>query len=738
MSASLNSPLRRRPLACVRCRRRKVRCDGGTPACSNCARAGVECFEGTPGSAVSKSRLQYLENRVRELEARDEIDPSANIRTQPTQWRQEDHHSCVSPTQVPQQDVRHLGPARAIHLADAQSPLSRTAQTDDTPGASPAVSSSSRITRDQPLAHEVGLLSLTNASDPKYLGPSSGVTFARLIYESVPQSQGLPLAYSRQNDQDPGLNDPSQGPVLCEALQVDLPSMAECQQYAEMYFAASTFYPFISQDVFYTLLGQVFRLSKTSTWESRLPVKLALAQVFLVFSLGARSLEIKLSGTFGSRELFATGMSYGTQIKLHDSIEGVQILLLLVQHSFYSPEGLNAWYLLHTILASCLDLGLQRRDNSSKENEPLYQRNIRHLRSAIFWSAYSMDRTLTTILGRPLTLRDEAIDREFPGFDNNDEVEEAATCWDRNPSAQEATSISGRAPTSYTACIYSLRFDRIVAEIKLMLYRVSRSPSRFPWPTDVSAWQQEAQRACAALLQEVQDHQPGRLQSGSNPLSGVAVQRLELKYHQCIMLLYRPSPQMPRPGLDAVQECFTSAMEIIAIYADLHRFSNMECSWLSAHSIFVASITVLYCVWTYPVVRGTTPMDVCLKRAELALQLLSFLGQTWTVAQEAGQKLAKLVRSTSEAYDAMTGAPAEPQSLDGTAWTGNDPTGFAQRNQDRTYPAQEGSAMNPPPADGKSFLIDELGILRDLFDLGWLDDVPDGNQSFFGLQTDMA
>ena len=124
-----------------------------------------------------------------------------------------------------------------------------------------------------------------------------------------------------------------------------------------------------------------------------------------------------------------------------------------------------------------------------------------------------MDRTLTTILGRPLTLRDEAIDREFPGFDSNDEVEEAATYWDRNPNSREAGPIPGQTPTSYTACIYSLRFDRIVAEIKLMLYRVSRSPSRFPWPADVGAWQQEAQRACVALLQEVQDHQPGRLRS---------------------------------------------------------------------------------------------------------------------------------------------------------------------------------------------------------------------------------
>ncbi|KAB8231324.1 transcription factor domain-containing protein [Aspergillus alliaceus] len=724
MPATVHSPARRRPLACVRCR--KVRCDGGTPACSNCARAGVECFEGTPGSAVARSRLQYLENRVRELE---QIEPTASPRPQ-------QQHTNSPPTQLAHHGFRHHH--HSINVNDPQSPLGRTTQTHITSGASPAVSASSRITRDQPLAHEVGLLSLTNASDPKYLGPSSGITFARLIYESVPQSQGLPLAYARQNQHEQGLNVPARSPVPSEVVQVDLPSMAECQQYAETYFAASTFYPFISQDVFYTLLGEVFRLNKTSTWESRLPVKLALAQVFLVLSLGARFLETKLAGDFGSRKLFTAGMGYGTQIQLHDSIEGVQILLLLVQHSFYSPEGLNAWYLLHTIIASCLDLGLQRRDNNNKEKESLNQRNIRHLRSAIFWSAYSMDRTLTTILGRPLTLRDEALDREFPGFDDNAEVEEAAIHWGRKGHYENAAPIGPAPLTSYAACVYSLRFDRIIAEIKLMLYRVSRSPSRFPWPTDVSAWQQEAQRACIVLLKEVQDQQPGRLPRGSGPLSGVTVQRLELKYHQCIMLLYRPSPQILRPSLNAIQACFTSAMKTIAIHADLHRFSNMECSWLSAHSIFVASITVLYCVWTTPAVRGTTPMDVCIKRAEVALQLLSFLGQTWTVAQEAGQKLAKLINSTKEAHDAVPASVSTSgHQPDSNTSIRNDPTISAQRSSvDGTYPDQGESSI--PPVDGKSFLIDELGILRDLFDLGWLDDVSDGNQSFFGAEMDVS
>lgn len=192
-----------------------------------------------------------------------------------------------------------------------------------------------------------------------------------------------------------------------------------------------------------------------------------------------------------------------------------------------------------------------------------------------------MDRTLTTILGRPLTLRDEAIDREFPGLDNNDDVESAATHWDQTNPQDEAVPEQqppGLAPTPYTACIYSLRFDRIVAEIKLMLYRVSRSPSRFPWPTKVTAWQREAQNACVSLLREAQNQQQGPVLNNLGTLSGVSLQRLELKYHHCIMLLYRPSPQIPQPSTEAIQACFSSAMDIISIYADLHRFLNMECS----------------------------------------------------------------------------------------------------------------------------------------------------------------
>ncbi len=229
---------------------------------------------------------------------------------------------------------------------------------------SPANSLSSQITRHQPLAHEVGLLSLSNTTDPKYLGPSSGVTFARLIYESAPQSQGLPLSFLREQEQQQHTVNQKQAAPAADITPINLPPLADCQQYADAFFDATPFFPFISQDAFYQLLDQAQHFNDTTKWNSILPIKLASAQLLLILSLGARFLETRLGADYSSRDLFLSGMEHCAHLNLPESVEGVQVLLLMVLHSFYNPEGLNAWYLLHTIIASCLDLGLQRRDSS--------------------------------------------------------------------------------------------------------------------------------------------------------------------------------------------------------------------------------------------------------------------------------------------------------------------------------------------------------------------------------------
>lgn len=179
-----------------------------------------------------------------------------------------------------------------------------------------------------------------------------------MIYESAPQSQGLSL--NLNHNFCPTASEKAHRKSTQPA---SLPSPAECQQYAEAYFEVAMFLPFMAHDEVFALLEDVQNYNETGLWNQALLVPLAFTQVLLLLSLGARLLETKLKADFNSNGLLAAGMRYGSQIQLHDSTEGVQALLLMTLNSFYNPEGLNAWYLLHTFIASCLDLGLQRSNN---------------------------------------------------------------------------------------------------------------------------------------------------------------------------------------------------------------------------------------------------------------------------------------------------------------------------------------------------------------------------------------
>lgn len=146
---------------------------------------------------------------------------------------------------VPPQQTRNIAPDVSLGYT-ATSGQSEAAHAIDTPAASV---SESHIGPEQPLAHNVGLLSLGNASsDPKYLGPSSGVSFARLIYAAAPQTQGLPASISPVSAQ--GL-DSSNEPVVC----VPLPRIAQMHRFVDSYLEAfNHLYPFLKREYIHDLI----------------------------------------------------------------------------------------------------------------------------------------------------------------------------------------------------------------------------------------------------------------------------------------------------------------------------------------------------------------------------------------------------------------------------------------------------------------------------------------------------
>jgi hypothetical protein len=235
---------------------------------------------------------------------------------------------------------------------------------------------------------------VTAGQDPRYVGPSSGYSFAKLVIANARPPRQHEYLPDSCNLQATSLLDKETFRIP----PAKMPSNIEhCIQLSAAYWENLHFqYPFLHKPTHMKLIDQVLN-SETNS-----PV--ATFQVYMVLAISTTILSRRVKAPLSSEGYCVTAMTYFDQVQLEGSLEGLQCLLLLQMYALHNPSlGLNVWYLSYQCIASVLDLGLQRDVRAGKNLSFLTQ----EMRTRIFWSVYSLDRTLATIMGRPIGLRDE-------------------------------------------------------------------------------------------------------------------------------------------------------------------------------------------------------------------------------------------------------------------------------------------------------------------------------------------
>lgn len=144
--------------ACLRCRMRKTRCDQRFPSCSSCLKANVECvgIDAATGREIPRSYVSHLEDRVAYLEL--QLQKHGIVYDQQT--------SSLLP-----------GPSTFTSQPNAlpSEPISLKSDSED------------RKVEVDNIMSGVKLVSVRAASIPplSYLGSSSGLSFARLLFTAV-------------------------------------------------------------------------------------------------------------------------------------------------------------------------------------------------------------------------------------------------------------------------------------------------------------------------------------------------------------------------------------------------------------------------------------------------------------------------------------------------------------------------------------------------------------------------
>lgn len=242
------------------------------------------------------------------------------------------------------------------------------------------------------LSHEIGLVSLGTNQDPRYIGPSSGYFLARVMLNSASRSSELSNRASRD------LPFPTQ---LVEAVQGPLPlpprEMARqlCDAYFEMIHPQ---YPILHQPTFLNMIDQVYSQDA--------PDPIVRFQAYMVLAIGASILSGRLKARIPGESYCLSALQGFNDLNVENSLQGMQCLLLLLIFTIHNPYmRLNVWYLNYHCLASLLDMGLQRNISARASGISLLEQEMR---TRIFWVTLTMDRTIATMMGRPVGIRDEA------------------------------------------------------------------------------------------------------------------------------------------------------------------------------------------------------------------------------------------------------------------------------------------------------------------------------------------
>ncbi|GAP83341.1 putative zn 2cys6 transcription factor [Rosellinia necatrix] len=640
-------PQRKVRLACQRCRTRRIKCDGQTPACSNCAKVGETCLDVdaqnadivTPRNFAStaRARIQWLENIIRNRL------PDVDLTSGP---RVDIPPAATTSTRIPEDALASISPASSglQPLTDTQpSSLKRTFE------------ESSPLGQDEPLsarAHSVALdlgrVSLNSDSIQRhYLGSSSGLLFTSLICVSPSSTRS-----------ESGKDAPPSGVLprgafvehyrsLHVLLRRTLPDRQDSILLAQTYLRwIHPHYPVLEPSSLLDAIEALYHCASCHSssiivdggWPESLPgfrwngqqvpnvmdggsstpLPVIAFIAFMIFNIAAIIQVRSRVYDHPPAKYYRTAVQFSADCFSHMSLSTIQALTMLIIHSSYTPAETNLWTLVHIGLAQCVELGIHREHAPTSPEE---ERSVK-LKRYVFYTMYSIDRTISSIQGRPLGFRDETFDVKRPGSD------------DESPSDDD--SLPNRGIELFSA--YRFELDEVISDIKTQLYLLPSRSVRFHVPSHPIDDQKRINDTLQSWWRRIASH--------NNEFSAIWRLKLQIKFHTTMILLFQPSQAIRNPCEESLQAVFNSASYILQGYQNLHDQHGLHYGWKSVQNIFAAGAALIYSFWTSATVQDSANSMMLSRDLRTCSSLLSVGGEWWPSVRKSLLNLGSIIDLT--------------------------------------------------------------------------------------------
>jgi Fungal specific transcription factor domain len=450
------------------------------------------------------------------------------------------------------------------------------------------------------------------SKQPRFLGQSSGITLARMVMASIRMDAlpATPAASSQSSIQKVSSVSPA------AATEASLPPRHAANHLVDVYFQYRTPHlPIIERSQVEKAVESAYAAMNNNKTSDRMPEK-DIFTTYMVLAIALCNVPNPAGGTsrpLQSEGCFRSAIGWIEKIITYSksATETLRAVLLLAQFVSMCPWRGSLWHLTGIALRLCVDMGLHWETDEqalSQEPEMIYDRR------RLWHSAYQFDRVLGITLGRPFGIMDENVRVPLPN----------PWAVSRRPFSPESNDFDTHHQRAHNH-LFSLA--KLESEIKHVQHSQSCPPKvAYPKPNYV-LWLQDIQPRlqewCSTVPNPDKAH-PSSIFASQAYWDGI--------YNNAILLLHRPSSSMQQLPSEALSICYDASCKLIASIKILQREGRLDVLWKAVHDLFMAGLTVIYCVWQSSSVRSQHPVSEIIATLQSCASLLSAMSENFSGA----------------------------------------------------------------------------------------------------------
>ncbi|KAF3922253.1 hypothetical protein ABW20_dc0102950 [Dactylellina cionopaga] len=561
-----NAPLLYKQPACQRCRSKKIKCDALSPQCTACKKANEACTIANPTSHQEYHRgyVESLEDRIQQLQS---------------YMQSISRVTSLDDANLNDDGLLNSEPKLGISRSDSQGPLGPGIQ---------------RINLKDKEA---------NDREARFIGEGSGINFINSILAAIrtrhsdinllrsllsskkkssTKTQAGKSSFSQQRSTPPNPPPRELGLQLLrtylEKAQPKHPFIArsEIVRVCESLLGIRNARPLSSQDHFRGYM--VFAIA--SVWHFRQGEK----------------------DSVNPMKFYANAMFYIDGIPRLHGVDGVTNLLFIARLGFFCTTGLSLWYISNLCLRICVENEMHLNPHRSEftPSMPAFEEQIRR---RLFWQCYSLDRHASQTLGRPFGIADEDIKVDLPEDVDDEKLIGVAEDLPTFMSHYKPKH-TGNIKSELAFFIHNIKLKKITSRMNVALFgRFLHQPKDHIADVLAPGKMYTFFEDFVIELEEWRITAPTTPPVSAVPMSRAYVSQdwFDLHFYQekltlvraIIDLIPRPTGHPPSDLLDI---CFVTATRIIKLYQKDSAMGDIEPARGRLYRVFVAGISVLYCL----------------------------------------------------------------------------------------------------------------------------------------------